>query len=408
MRLAALALALVVLTAATARDSFGERAAGTIALADWAYLPGSVVRIAVDGLRPPYRLAVVGNSTLDGTTVHVAADAAPGEDFLVAGNAGGLAARVLRVGAPPDAKQPLIAVASYDDGIALHDARTFAPVGLLATGGATSDVAVDARGRIVATDTQGDALTVASIAPWTVSRAGGVPLGDELAVDASTGAIFATNRDVDGSGALTRVAPDGSVTRVATGMTAEGLAIDSHRGLVYVANVNDGTVSVVDAHTMRVVRHFAAVARVFSLALSADGSRLYAVSNQSAGSPFDAPGSVVAIALDTASPHVIARSASLTFPLGIASDPGTGRLFVTDEESDVVDVLDARTLRAAAPPLPTCRTPWKPTIDADGRLFVACARADQIDVYDVRTLRRVPGAPFATAGYPLAVAVWRP
>jgi DNA-binding beta-propeller fold protein YncE len=158
---------------------------------------------------------------------------------------------------------------------------------------------------------------------------------------------------------------------------------------------------------MRVTRRFAAVARVFSLALSSDGKRLYAVSNQSTGSPFSAPGCVVTIALDTPTPHVVARSANLTFPIGIALDSSTERLFVTDEEEDAVDVLDARTLHPATPRLATCRTPWKPTIDGR-RLYIPCARADAIDVVDLTTLRHVPGAPFATAGYPLAVTVWHP
>jgi DNA-binding beta-propeller fold protein YncE len=408
LRIAALALAFVGLTAAAARDSTDRRATGALAFGSWAYLPGSTIRISVNGFGPPYGTAVIGSGRVDGGVLHVPDDAAPGEEFVVAGNNVGLATALARVAAPPDGKRPLLAVASYDSGIAMHDAATFAPLGLLATGGgAPSDVAVDSRNRIVATDTQGSALSVASIAPWSVSRIDGVPVGDEIAVDSATGAIFATNRDVDGSGALTRVDANGSVTLVKTGLTAEGLAVDAKRGLVYVANVNDGTVAVVDAATMRVTHRFNAVARVFSLALSPDGSRLYAVSNQSTGSPFSAPGCVVAIALDTASPHVVARSGVLTFPIGIALDPASARLYVTDEEDDAVDVLDARTLRPAGAPLPTCRTPWKPTIDGR-RLYVACARADAIDVIDMRTLHRVKGAPFATAGYPLAVAVWHP
>jgi DNA-binding beta-propeller fold protein YncE len=407
LRLAALALAVVTLTAAASRETTGERASGTLGLAAWAYLPGSAVRIAVDGFGPPYGTAVVGDAAVSGGVLHIPAEAQPGSSFVIAGNAAGLATGVLNVAAPPSGKRDVLAVASYDGGIALHDAQSFAPLGLFASGGAPSDVIVDPRNRIVATDTQGDALSVASIAPWVPSSIAGVPLGDELAPDAATGAIFATNRDVDGSGALSRVAADGTVTRVATGLTAEGLAVDPKRGLVYVANVNDGTIAVVDAVTMRVVRRFPAVARVFSLALSADGTRLFAVSNQSTGSPFSAPGCVVTIALDAATPHVVARSAKLTFPLGIALDAATERLFVTDEEDDSIDVLDARTLRAVSAPLPTCRTPWKPTIDGS-RLYVACARADAIDVYDVRSLHRAHGAPFATSGYPLAVAVWHP
>ena len=157
---------------------------------------------------------------------------------------------------------------------------------------------------------------------------------------------------------------------------------------------------------MHVVRRFRAVPRVFSLALSPDGLRLYAVSNQSAGSPFAAPGAVVAIDIRRSRPRVVARSGDLTFPIGEVLDSRTGTLFVTDEELDVVDVLDARTLAAKHAPLSTCRTPWKPTIDSAGRLFVPCARADRIDAFDSRTLRRLAHAPFATGGYPLAVAVW--
>jgi DNA-binding beta-propeller fold protein YncE len=408
LRIAALALALVTLTAAAARMSTEHRASGVLTLGKWSYLPGSAVRVSVDGFGPPYGTATIGALGIENGLLRVPLNATPGDAFVVAGNAAGLATATAHVAAPPDGKFPLLAVASYDAGIALHDAATFAPLGLLATGGgAPSDVAIDARNRIVATDTQGSALTIAAIAPWNVSRVDGVPVGDELAMDSATGAIFATNRDVDGSGALTRVDASGSVTVVKTGLTAEGLAVDARRGLVYVANVNDGTVAVVDAATMRVTRRFAAVARVFSLALSPDGSRLYAVSNQSTGSPFSAPGCVVTIALDTPKPHVVARSANLTFPIGIALDPATARLFVTDEEDDAIDVLDARTLRPALAPLSTCRTPWKPTIDGR-RLYVACARADAIDVVDLNTLRRVKGAPFATASYPLAVAVWHP
>jgi DNA-binding beta-propeller fold protein YncE len=153
---------------------------------------------------------------------------------------------------------------------------------------------------------------------------------------------------------------------------------------------------------------FHAVSRVFSLALSPDGARLYAVSNQSTASPFAAAGSVVTIALRP-KPHAIARSADLAFPVGIALDAAHGRLYVTDEELDAVHVLDAKTLRALRPPLDTCRTPWKPLLDpVDDRLYVPCARADLVDAFDARDLQRVKGAPFATGGYPLAVSVWHP
>jgi DNA-binding beta-propeller fold protein YncE len=328
---------------------------------------------------------------------------------VIAGNATGIAKRVFQIAEPPSPAHGFLAVASYDDGIVFHDLHAFTPLGVLATGGAPSDVASGRDGKIVATDTQGSAIPLASLTPWSVRRIEDVPFGDEIAIDDVADAIFVTNRDIQGSGALTRVARDQTVTHVATGQTAEGLAIDSKRRIVYVANVNDGTIAVVDAQSMRVVRHITAVARVFSLVLTPDGSRLYAISNQSTASPFAAPGSAVTIDLDARPPKIVARSGALTFPLGAALDTRRNQLFVTDESLDVVYVLDARTLRPKRPPLQTCRTPWKPTIDPIGeRLFVPCARADQIDVFDTKALGRIAGAPFATGSYPLAVTVWRP
>jgi DNA-binding beta-propeller fold protein YncE len=217
-----------------------------------------------------------------------------------------------------------------------------------------------------------------------------------------------TDRDVGGNGALTRIATDGSVARVVTGETAEGLAIDDRRNVVYVANTNDGTVAGVDATSMRVVQRFGAVDRVFSLALSPDGTRLYGISNQSMASPFAAAGSAIAIALG-AKPHVIARSAALAFPLGAALDTATQTLYVTDEALGEVYVLDAQTLRAKRPPLRTCATPWKPAVDAPSRrLYIPCAGAGAIDAFDLRTLARVSGAPFHTGSYPLAIGIWHP
>ena len=133
------------------------------------------------------------------------------------------------------------------------------------------------------------------------------------------------------------------------------------------------------------------------------------VSNQSLGSPFGAAGRVVAIALDAAKPHAVAISAALEFPLGVALDDKRARVYVTDEAAHRVYVLGATTLAQVRAPISTCQVPWKPTFDPIGdRLYVPCARSNRVDVFDGRTLSRVPGAPFRTAEYPLAVAVWHP
>jgi hypothetical protein len=403
------AFAVLICLAAAQHEPHVQWSVGTIAAAPFPYVPGSVVRVTVDGFSLPYTLSAVGAAWIEGGLVHLApnaSDASTRKATVIAAERGGLARHTFRLAAPPDGREPFIAVASYDDGVIFHQARApFAPRSALGIGGAAADVAISTDGNVATATTDGETAIVAHLRPWSVQTFSGVPFTDELAFDDRSGALFATDRDVNGAGAITRITPSGAVSRRVLGLTSEGLAVDAARGLVYVANVNDGTVSVVDAATLVERRRFHAVGRVFSLALSRDGSRLYAVSNQSIDSPFAQAGRVVAIDVRGDDARRIARSGPLPFPVGIALDERHHRVYVTDESADTVSVLDARTLAAVHPPLRTCDTPWKPTLD-DDRLYIPCARSNEIDVFDATTLERVPGAPFRTGGYPLAVAVW--
>jgi DNA-binding beta-propeller fold protein YncE len=230
----------------------------------------------------------------------------------------------------------------------------------------------------------------------------GVPLGNEVAVDARNGDVFVTNRDAGGYGALTKIARDGTIVRVRTGDTAEGLALDLRHGVAYVGNVNDNSVAEVDMRTMRVLRKYASVPRTFGIALDDKAQRLFVVSNMSPSMPGNG-GNVAAI--DLRSGRIVTRTKRLPFPIGVAYDAARKRVFVTDEGSDRIYVFDARTLRSVRAPLETCRTPWRPRI-AGGRLYVPCARGNQVDVFNLRTLHRLAHAPFATGGFPLSVSIW--
>ncbi len=363
-------------------------------------LPGSRFALRLTSANAPTRVAALGSGRLEDGFYEVPIDARPGRAVIVAASSSGIAVRNIRVLAPPAGAA--IAVASYDDGIVFHDPRTFAVLGTLATGGSPSDIATLGRD-IAATDTDGTAVTIVGTAPWRVRDVLGVPLGDEVAADAPQRALFVTERELDGRGGLARIVGD-RVAGVVTGATAEGIAIDAHLERAYVADANDGAVAIVDTRAMRVIGRISRIPRAFSLALSRDGRRLYAVSNQGARTLFGTAGFVSEIALDP-TPRIIARSGPLAFPLGVALDEQRHALYVTDEEADVIDVLDASTLRPRRASLPTCRIPWKPLLDIrSSRLYVPCAGSDEVDVIDVRTLRRVNGAPFATGGYPLAVA----
>jgi len=400
-RVSALSLLLLLGTAPQIRPV--QSGTFRLAIPAGSYFSGSRIHIGADGISGPYGLSRLGPGRIERATF-----IAPQVDratwtTIVGASSAAVAYTTVRTVPPPLLTAHLIAVAGYRGGVALHDEQTFALIGNIAIDGPPADVAFLPGGAIVTADTDGDVLTRIERSPWRMRAIAGVVNGNEIAAGGA-GNIFVSNRDINGQGALTRIAPDGTVARVETGVTAEGLAISAKSDVAYVGNVNDNSIAVVDTTAMRVLRKIPTVERPFGIALDEPGRRLFVVSNVSP-SMSARGGAVVAIGLDGAAPHVVARSGKLRFPLGIAFDARSGRIFVTDEASDIVYVLHAKTLREAHAPLQTCSTPWRPRVAGD-RLYVPCARADRVDVFSLRTLKRVRGAPFPTGGYPLSVAVW--
>jgi hypothetical protein len=397
-------LALLVLLGTSAHNPKRIIGSFNVLISSGPFVSGSRLSINTPGISGPLAFSLVGpGAIVDGQFIAPLVDKRTRTTLLAATN-GALAYVNIDIVPPPPPHYPLIAVAAYDSGIVLHDQKTFAVVGYAPIGGPPGDVAFSRKGDIYAVDTDGDALLEMTRAPWQIRATHGVPLGNEVAVDDRTGSIFVTNRDVNGRGALTRVTRDGTVSRVITGDTAEGLAIDSGRGVVYVGNVNNDSVAQVDATSMNVIRRIPSVERTFGIALDSKQQRLYVVSNTSP-SMRSGRGAIAAIDLRRPRAPIVSRSARMTFPLGVTFDNARHRVYVTDEATDEVYILNARTLRAIRPPLATCRTPWRPTLVRE-RLYVPCARSNRVDVFDARTLVRIKGAPFATGAFPLSVATW--
>lgn len=396
------ALALVALAGAAPRHMPHKTGTFKLSVPAGPFISGSRVAVDASGISGTFSISLLGPGSLENHDFIAPQVAQSTTATLIGASRDAVAYSTVRIVPAPARKRALVAVATYDNGIALHDPNTFALLGYVPIGGAPGDVAFASDGGLLAPATDGNALTRIGRSPWRLSRTLDVPLGNEVAFEARTGDAFVTNRDAGGYGALTRIGRDGSVTRVKTGDTAEGIALDGRAGLAYVGNVNDNTVAVVDTRAMRVVRTLRSVPRTFGIALDDKRARLYVVSNMSPSMP-GAGGRAAAI--DLHSGRIVASSARLQFPLGVAYDALRGRVFVSDEAQDAIYVLDARTLKSAHAALQTCRTPWRPRI-AGNRLFVPCARSNQVDVIDLRTLRRVAGAPFATGGFPLGVAIW--
>ena len=404
-RLALAAAALIALTAMTP-PQLSSKKTGSFQLhaGSGPFFSGSRVLVDATGVQGTFTLSVLGPGKVEGHRYEAPQVSEPAVATLIGAARGAVAYSTVRIVPAPAAHRPLLAVAAYEDGIALHDPDTFALLGYIPIGGPPGDVAFAKNGDILTADTDGNTFTAIARNPWRMRRVNGVPEANEIAVDNRTGNVFVSDRDAGPSGALTRVTPAGTINLVPTGNTAEGLAIDERREIVYVGNVNEPTVAAVDAKTMRVLRKLPSVDRTFGMALDARGQRLYVVSNASPGMNTHG-GYVAAISAGSASPRIERKSAYFTFPLGLALDSRRSRLFVTDEANNVVYVLSPKTLAAVHAPLATCRTPWRPRI-AGGRLFIPCARDNAIDVFDLATLRRASRAPFPTGGFPLSVALW--
>lgn len=403
MKIVALALAAVLLLAAAPAVRRVPLGAFGLTVASGPYFPGSVLRLSPRGAQGPIAYATLGGGNIEDDTYVTPPVESPTTATLIATAARAVATVNIRL-APAPPLRPFIAVASYDNGIALHDARTFALLGYLATASAVGDVAVAPDGRIFAPDTDGTTMLTLDRVPWSVRTTANVPLGNEVVYDAGSRAAYVSNRDAEGGGAVTQV-PDGGgkAAHVHTGVTSEGLALDASRSLLYVGNVNDASVSVVDTRTMRVVRRIPSVPRTFGIALDARNQRLFVVSNATRTARTSG-GFVAAIDLRGNPARIVRRSVPLQFPIGIAYDARHRRLFVTDESANAVYVVDPATLKVERT-LRTCSTPWRPHLDA-GRLYVPCMRSNAVDVYALTTLKRERGAPFATGGTPLGVAVW--
>jgi DNA-binding beta-propeller fold protein YncE len=401
------AVAMMTLSGAAARPARVRLGIASVRLPNYPVVAGSRVQPILEGAVPPALfLALDGAPTSE--ILSIPPFRRPQRIVVLGADAAAIGAGILRVVPPPPAGRALLAVACYRDGIAFYDPRTFARLGVLTEDAAPSDIAFATNGDLVFPDTDGSSAFIVGRAPWTVASIDDVPLGEEVAYDPAIGAFFVTRRNGGTGGGLTRIAENGSIVSASVQGTAEGIAVDAHRNIIYVGIVDRGEIERFDARTLHPLGRFRAVPRVFGLALSPTGTTLYAVANISEN---DGRATGYAAAFDVAGvePMRIARSRPLPFPVGIALDARRDRLFVTEEGTRAVDVLDAHTLQPLRPPLRTCAIPWKPFVDERaGRLYVPCAGADRVDAFDLTTLRRLRGAPFRTAGYPLAAAAWYP
>lgn len=381
--------------------------AGTFALTTGRgpYISGGEIPLGIEGTGVKPTFTLIGPGSIVEGVYRTPVLREPVVATIIATTSAGVAVQDLQLVPAPSPARALIAVATYYGGVALHSASDFSLVGIVTAHGAPGDVAFDAAGDIYAPLTNGPALLVISREPWETHALADVPLGNEVVYDRTDASIFVSNRDVgNGKGGLTKISA-GKLRTIITGMTAEGLALDELHHRIYVGNVNDNSIVEVDTRSLQIRRRINSVPRTFGIALDAAGNRIFVASNQNKNMRRGG-GYVSSIDLKPAHGAYRARSRNLPFPVGVAFDARTSTVFATDEDTGVVYVLDAKTLRDRHAPLRACAVPWRPKLDVRRRrLYVPCAHANAVAIFNVDTLRAVRGSPIATANYPLGVAV---
>lgn len=205
-------------------------------------------------------------------------------------------------------------------------------------------------------------------------RVDGSPFGIAAASD---GRIFVgdwNGAHVTVLGAGGRTAP----TRVAVGRAPAHLLLARDESLLFVANRESDTVSVVRTDDLAVVATIPVGRAPFALALSPDAARLY-VANVQAGT--------VSV-IDTGKREVVETWASGAMPYGAAVTPDGSRLVVTNQQAGTVSIFGRN--GAPAPAVRVGGYPEGVVIGAGGRrAYVANWFSDDISVVDLDRGREI-------------------
>ena len=151
--------------------------------------------------------------------------------------------------------------------------------------------------------------------------------------------------------------------------------------LAYVTNERDGTVTVIDTATDRVVETWRIGGRLRGVRLSKDGRTVYVASSTPAGKPYD-PRENHAAAIDAATGRVVATYEVGTDPEQLAVLPDGSRLYASNEDAGTATVIDLKTGKTLAT-LVVGVEPEGVTASPDGRwVYVTAETSNTVSVID--------------------------
>jgi YVTN family beta-propeller protein len=228
----------------------------------------------------------------------------------------------------------------------------------------------------------GNESVVASTSAWATLRqisVGGAPGG--LAYDSSRGEVFVANIDSDTVSVISD-SSDTVVATIAVGSYPFGVAYDSDRGEVFVTNLNSGTVSVISDATDTVVATIVVGGYptfLTGVAYDASKGEIF-VANQD---PYSV--SVISDSTNT----VVATLPVGSYPYGLAYDPDRGEVFEANDGSNNVSVISDTTNRVVST-IPVGETPTAVAYDSSkGEVFVTNLGSNNVSVIADATNRVV-------------------
>ncbi|HXW51616.1 MAG TPA: YncE family protein [Candidatus Acidoferrales bacterium] len=363
------------------------------------------------------RWSVVGPGSIDDRGLYRAAEVPSSADVVA--NAGhGLADSVsVQTVKPPLPDEPLILATCYSDGtVNVNDERSHVFLGALSVGGRAAGITVDpgADRAVFVVESQMVAIDLRTM-HWQVSTPiSGVRLSEVTRLAFGFYGATDNNADAGQPGVrIYRIDASGMprlVTSAAAGETPEGIVAEADGRTFYVTNINGNSLmrfSLAPSGRARLLVTGKTAARPFGIALDPVSHELFVADNDTSvvNGARARPGleRFDATTLRRIGPMISTGSGS-SLPLGVAVDPPTRRVFVTNEGDQNVVVFALPAMRRIAV-LTTGLTPWLPSLDPQSdRLYVPNARDDTISIFDARSLRTITAA-LPTCSYPTSVTV---
>ena len=193
--------------------------------------------------------------------------------------------------------------------------------------------------------TPGNTVSVIDETTETVTATvtvGSSPSG--VAVNAATSKVYVPN-NADNTVSVINEATNSVTSTVAVGTGPTGIAVNTLTNRIYVANTTfnntstPGTISVIDGTTDSVIATPTAGIFPRLIAINQETNKIY-VSNSNSGLPFPQGGSVTVLDGATNNPTQIDTSSFGSFPWGIAVNPITTNVYVSNFNSRNMMVID--------------------------------------------------------------------